>query len=265
MNRLIIVGSPREKGRSAALAEQLFEACIEEHPDEEVTLAPVATLYLEPCTGCNACRKPVEQAKEVKEYISRCPTIDDDMIEIYELLDAADELIVVSPVYFAGPPAQLKALLDRFQPYYWSGDRGGSKRPATLHIVGEGGDPHGFEPLVGTVRSALSVAGFELDRILDWVGKLDEEGEIVSEARIVRDESLKASSTSQKQQPKQHSQQPASQQNKQRPELHIGTTPGNTPKKQGTNPKRKGGAKGSAKGSAKGGTHNSTKGGHKHE
>ena len=44
MNRLIIVGSPRVDGRSAALAEQLFEACVEDCPEDEVALAPVATL-----------------------------------------------------------------------------------------------------------------------------------------------------------------------------------------------------------------------------
>ena len=49
-------------------------------------------------------------------------------------------------------------------------------------MVGEGGDPHGFDPLVGTVRSAAAVAGFRLERVLDWVGKIDESGEIVAEA-----------------------------------------------------------------------------------
>ena len=49
-------------------------------------------------------------------------------------------------------------------------------------MVGEGGDPHGFDPLVGCVRSAAAVAGFRLERVLDWVGKIDESGEIVDEA-----------------------------------------------------------------------------------
>ena len=32
------------------------------------------------------------------------------------------------------------------------------------------------------VRSAFAVAGFELEMVLDWVGKIDENGEIVAEA-----------------------------------------------------------------------------------
>ena len=110
----------------------------------------------------------------------RC-VIRDDMDDIYPLLEDADELIVVAPVYFAGPSSQLKAVLDRFQPYFWTRQRA-RRRPCTLHVVGEGGDPHGFDPLVGTVRSAAAVAGFRLERVLDWVGKIDESGEIVAEA-----------------------------------------------------------------------------------
>ena len=44
MNRLIIVGSPRTDGRSAHLADLLFESCIDECPDDELALAPVSTL-----------------------------------------------------------------------------------------------------------------------------------------------------------------------------------------------------------------------------
>lgn len=179
-NRLIIVGSPRIDGRSAALADLLFESCIETHPDEEVSLAPVSTLSLSGCMGCNACKeKP--QVQEDEELLP-C-VIQDDMQELYPLIDAADELIIVSPVYFAGAPSQLKALLDRFQPYYWTDARSQKKRSATLHVVGEGNDPHGFDALITTVKSALAVAGFQLDTVMDWVGRLDESGEILEEAK----------------------------------------------------------------------------------
>lgn len=186
MNRLIIVGSPRANGRSAALADLLFEACIEACPHDELALAPVATLDIEPCRGCDSCKALMERVCETagddEGVAARRCVIEDDMCEIYELVEAADEVIVVSPVYFAGAPAKLKALLDRLQPYFWSDARLQAKRPATLHVVGEGGDPHGFEPLVGVVRSALSCSGFSLERVLDWVGRIDEDGEITAEA-----------------------------------------------------------------------------------
>lgn len=185
MNRLIIVGSPRTQGRSAHLADALFEACIEDCPQDEVALVPVSTLNIEPCTGCDWCRDGggcVEDS-ESGEHPARC-VIEDDFSGVYELIEAADEITVVSPVYFAGPPAQLKAVLDRLQPYFWHKVRPRPKAPATLHVVGEGGDPHGYDPLIGTVRSALSCAGFALEEVYDWVGKIDENGEITAEAEV---------------------------------------------------------------------------------
>lgn len=197
MNRVIVVGSPRVEGRSALLADALFNACIDECPEDGVSIVSVASTQVGPCTGCDACRTSLDEAPaglEEGDPLSPHPAvaesdaalhqcvIADDMSEVRKHLDAADELIVVSPVYFASVPAQFKCLLDRLQPYYYSNVRTRVKRPLVLHVVGEGGDPHGFEPLIGTVRSAFAVAGFELELVLDWVGKIDATGEIVADA-----------------------------------------------------------------------------------
>ncbi len=197
MHRVIIVGSPRPDGRSASLADELFNACIDECPEDGVSIVSVASTEVAPCVGCEACAQALDEAPDAiaeGDPLEPCESIassdaalhqcviDDDMPEVRKHLDAADELIVVSPVYFSGAPSQLKALLDRMQPYFHSTARRGEKRPLVLHVVGEGGDPHGFEPLIGVVRSAFAVAGFELEMVLDWVGKIDENGEIVAEA-----------------------------------------------------------------------------------
>lgn len=197
MHRVIVVGSPRPDGRSAALADELFNACIEECPEDGVSIVSVASLEVGPCRGCDACRVATEAPDKLPEsddnlaimpivaasdaLVHRC-VIHDDMTDVRKHIDAADELIIVSPVYFASVPAQLKCLMDRMQPYYWSNVRKLGCRPMVLHIVGEGGDPHGFEPLIGTVRSAFGAVGFDLELVLDWVGKIDESGEIVAEA-----------------------------------------------------------------------------------
>lgn len=202
MKRIIIMGSPRSNGRSAHLAEALFEANIDERPEDELLLVPISEIEVGPCIACNACREKMEitlrdaQGNEVRELRHRC-VFDDDMQALYDLIDDADELTVVSPVFFSGAPSLLKALLDRLQPYYWAnwanragGDAGEkgharemrAKRPATLHVIGEGGDPHGYDALVSEVKSALAVAGFRLERIFDWVGKIDETGEIIADA-----------------------------------------------------------------------------------
>lgn len=158
MNMLVICASPRPNGRSAAIAEELKQANAATDPNVDVRVLNVSRLDVSGCIGCDACREAGECA------------FGDDMTDVMDALDHADELYVVSPVYFAGPPSQFKAMLDRLQPHYWRETRKLPKRPAHLHVVGEGGDPHGFEPLVTICRSALAVAGFELVEVVPHIG-----------------------------------------------------------------------------------------------
>lgn len=204
MHRTILVGSPRIDGRSAALAEQIFDACIDECPDDGVSMVSIASIEVAGCIGCDVCKParnqddpavpafpdaddplaPQSCVRTSDAWCHVCVFVD-DMQEVRKHLDAADELIMVSPVYFASVPAQMKALLDRMQPYFWSNVRQQrTKRSLTLHVVGEGGDPHGIEPLIGTVRSAFAVAGFQIDKVLDWRGNIDATGEIQKDATV---------------------------------------------------------------------------------
>ena len=222
MKRIIIMGSPRSNGRSSHLAEMLFEANIDERPEDELFLVPVSEIEVGPCVGCNACRQLTEvtvkdeDGNERTEMLPRC-VFDDDMQTVYDLLDDADELTIVSPVYFSGAPAMLKCLLDRMQPYYWAQTRKAPKRPATLHVLGEGGDPHGYDPLVSEVKSSIACAGFRLERIFDWVGKIGEDGEIAEEATEIN---LVAANAEEPETPEStHKQAP--QQKKERPKLDL--------------------------------------------
>lgn len=144
-------------------------------------------------TSANA-RRAAAQPPEAPRP-PRC-VIEDDMSYIYENIEAADEIILVSPVYFSGAPSQLKALMDRLQPYYAqtaaareaAAAKGKTfktaKKPLTLHVVGEGKSPRGYDALVETASAAFAVAGFKLDLIADWVGKISPAGEITGDAQM---------------------------------------------------------------------------------
>ncbi len=195
MRRLIILGSSRAHGRSAALVEALFDACMEDYPEDAASVLSVAALSVTGCLGCDTCHKksdvdlpneddplyPCARVRKSKPFEHQC-IMHDDMDRVRLELDAANELIVVTPVYFASVPSQLKALLDRLQPYFWSDLRTKKKRPCTLHLIGEGKDPWGYDGAVSCVRSALSCAGFEVVSLMDWVGKISPEGEILADA-----------------------------------------------------------------------------------
>ena len=150
----IISGSPREGSRSLEFATELFEMTIQENQESEVSLISIADMEINGCCGCDACKTTFE-----------C-VIDDEVSDIVDYVRTADELIVVTPIYMAGVPSQLKALLDRFQPMFWEGIRHcDNLKPAHLHLFGEGKDPYGIKGAELTLRSALKVAGFEVENV----------------------------------------------------------------------------------------------------
>ncbi|MDR3315462.1 MAG: flavodoxin family protein [Coriobacteriales bacterium] len=128
---------------------------------------------ISPCTGCEGCRKT---GTCVLADAGSVQFVDDDYLELKALLEKVDAVALVSPLYFAGPPAQLKAVFDRFQPNwvqrYVLGYEVSVKRPAQLFVIGCGGDAHGYAPLAGIAKSALAVAGFTLEKVNNFIGFL---------------------------------------------------------------------------------------------
>ena len=158
---------------------------------QDASAQPGATQLVQPgSTHQPPCVPDACAAQQLDEYayLFECS---DDMKELYAQLNSADELIIVSPVYFSGAPAEFKVLLDRMQPYYLRnralGVEKAAYKPAILHIVGEGGDPHGFKALASEVKSAFSQAGFAVSRVLNWVGCISEDGSILHDPCDIED------------------------------------------------------------------------------
>lgn len=102
MNILVLTGSPHTNGTTAFLANEFCEGARES--GHEIIRFDTAKLKINPCLGCNHCRK--HDGKCVHEY--------DDMIEIFPHLINADAVVLVSPLYYFGMTAQLKTVIDRF-------------------------------------------------------------------------------------------------------------------------------------------------------
>ncbi|ACV21804.1 Cd1 [Slackia heliotrinireducens] len=159
---MIVVGSPRANGVSARYAELLRKHIGQRFG--EIATWKVSDNPVAGCIGCGACRKTYS-----------CVIHDDAAAEFIDLLWTVDEVHVVCPVYFSGPPSQFKALMDRLQPVWEYRCGPNAKRhtpagPLYLHVIGMGGDPHGFDPLVTTVKSAFGAAGWHLREVIDQVG-----------------------------------------------------------------------------------------------
>ena len=100
MKVLVLQGSPNTDGSTALLAAEFARGAREAGHDVEVV--DVATLDMEPCTGCVACG-----------YGGPCALSDDFDGLRGKILDA-DALVFATPLYYYGMTAQLKAVVDRF-------------------------------------------------------------------------------------------------------------------------------------------------------
>ncbi|MBW1763223.1 MAG: NAD(P)H-dependent oxidoreductase [Deltaproteobacteria bacterium] len=94
-------GSFRTRGNSNTLMATFLEKAKILGADTHCLDIP--NMDISPCRGCGTCER--------KGF---CP-IDDDMQKIYPLFRKADIIVVATPVYFYGPSAQIKAVIDRSQ------------------------------------------------------------------------------------------------------------------------------------------------------
>ncbi len=106
MNQIeIFNGSPRKNGNTSSLID-IFK--------KGLNISKYAThdsfLYdynIEPCTDCRACKKG--------DLIC---TVKDGMQDLYRRIEQSDIYVIATPIYWFGPTAKMKLLLDRLRPYY---------------------------------------------------------------------------------------------------------------------------------------------------
>lgn len=96
---LIIAGSLRKNGNSAALCREFAKGA--EEKGHQVEMLFLRDKYICYCLACYHCKKT-----------GTC-ILRDDMASILDKMNAADVIVMASPVYFYSVSAQIKALIDR--------------------------------------------------------------------------------------------------------------------------------------------------------
>ncbi len=101
---LVLNGSPRKQGSTAAMAEEISKAASEQG-------AVIRSYYLngmniKGCQSCYACKGE-----------SHSCILQDDMQELYNEIAAASGIIFATPVYMWQMTAQLKQVIDRLYPF----------------------------------------------------------------------------------------------------------------------------------------------------
>lgn len=166
---LAIAGSPRRHGNTETLLDQAIAGVKEAGARVEKLI--VAEMNIAPCTSCGVCLET-----------GFCP-IRDEMEEEYRHLLSCQAIIVATPVFFYGIPAQLKALVDRCQALWARKERLGESlreekgRALLISVGGTGGSKvfTGVRLTMGLIFRLLDME--ELPPLL--VERVDEKGEIL--------------------------------------------------------------------------------------
>ena len=99
MRVLGIVCSPRKNGNTEILMNEALKVAREAGCETETFL--MSEKHVAPCDACGTC------------FQTGGCVIQDDMQDLYEMLDRADAILFGSPVYFGSVSAQGKAIMDR--------------------------------------------------------------------------------------------------------------------------------------------------------
>jgi len=176
---LALMGSPRRGGNTELLLGEFTDAANEQ--DVEVDTVVVAERNIKPCSERYTCLKA-----------GRCD-IPDDMVPLYDRLLQARVVVVATPIFFYGPTAQIKTVIDRCQAL-WS-RKYHLKQPLNrppgkgyLISVAATKGPRLFDGLLMTVRYFLNVLDLNLDgqvlvRGADLAGEVLEQPEALAQAR----------------------------------------------------------------------------------
>ena len=99
---LILMGSPRQQGNTAALLEPFCQEL--KHGGAETEVVRLYDRDIRPCRACRACQKDWT--------MFGCPQ-QDDVHSIFDRALAADLMVLATPIYAWYCTAPMKALLDR--------------------------------------------------------------------------------------------------------------------------------------------------------
>lgn len=104
MKVLGLVGSPRKNSNTDLIVSAILDAASASGISTERTY--LYSLNIAPCIDCRACKQGNNQCN-----------VKDAMQTLYPKLEAADVLVFGTPLYWYGPTATMKLLLDRLRPY----------------------------------------------------------------------------------------------------------------------------------------------------
>lgn len=171
---VVLLGSPRKKGNTAVLANQIIAGA-------ESAGATAEKIFLHgkdisPCQACYACQRPD----------SKGCAIDDEMQPIFNKLVEADGWVIASPVYWFSMSAQTKLFLDRCfaLPAYKKDAFSGKRIAVAMSFGDEDAFISGCVNALRTFQDSARYVGADLVGMV--YGSADKPGEIRSNLSLMQ-------------------------------------------------------------------------------
>ncbi len=169
MKVLGLIGSPRTSSNTDLLVSEILAGAEENgHVSEKIYLYPLA---IEACVDCKACKKGSYQC-----------ALKDDMTQLYPKLEEADIIVFGTPLYWYGPSAKMKLLLDRLRPCIASMELKGKK--SVLVVPSEEG-ADACNCTVGMFNLSFKYLGVNLVNVL--LPRASERAEIKSQPSVLKE------------------------------------------------------------------------------
>ncbi|MDV2480836.1 flavodoxin family protein [Methanoculleus sp. Wushi-C6] len=152
----LLMGSPRRNGSTRLLLNEAERALHDKGISTQGIFLDELTIH--DCRGCHQCKT---------ENNSRC-TVQDDMQQVYRMMESSGGLIIAAPVYFGYVPAMTKAWLDRLVPYLGTdlSPRFPVHCPVSFIFVQNMPDPTLFEPALQSFAGWVAKTGMSVGEIM---------------------------------------------------------------------------------------------------
>jgi multimeric flavodoxin WrbA len=135
---LVLTGSPRVRGNSDLLADAFMKGATK--AGHEVVKCEVGKKNIMGCKACDTC------------YSKGKPcSFDDDFNSIAPLMEKADVIVFVTPLYWFTFPTQLKAAIDKTYSFIIGGKELKIKESMLL-VCGEEDDESVFDGIINTYK-----------------------------------------------------------------------------------------------------------------
>jgi len=169
---LVLKGSPRRNGNSAALADQAIKGALEN--GAEVEQFVLDAMKIRPCTACDECRRGTPEC-----------VIKDDMQKIYPKIRWANVIILASPIYFFTMSAQMKLCIDRWYALLKAGESAfeGKKIGILLSFGDTDVNSSGAINAIHTFQDMFDYLDCEIAGMV--YGSADKSGEITAQKEVM--------------------------------------------------------------------------------